>query len=209
MKYLLIGIVILLCTWLGATYWFSGNIESPNYDVLLKNKHFELRRYDPFIVAEVSVEGDYRSSINQGFRILAGYIFGGNSASQSIKMTAPVTESSSEKIKMTAPVTETTDEQFHLINFTMPRKYTLETLPFPQDKSITFRPIPTRNIVASSFTWYATPKRVKAKKESLTKRVKEEGFKIIGEPTYAGFTAPFSFPLLMKHEIWIEIQDER
>jgi hypothetical protein len=205
MKYLLIGIVILLCAWLGVTYWFSGNIESPNYVVSLKNKHFELRRYDPFIVAEVSVKGDYRSSINQGFRMLAGYIFGGNSTNESIKMTAPVTETSSEKIKMTAPVTETTDGKFHLINFTMPRKYTLETLPIPQDKSINFRLIPTRNIVASSFTWYASPKRVKAKKESLSKRVKDAGFKKIGEPTYAGFTAPFSFPLLMKHEIWIEI----
>ncbi|MBT6120820.1 heme-binding protein [bacterium] len=207
MKYLLIGIVVLLLSWLGVTYWFSGNIESPNYAVLLKKKHFELRRYDSFIVAEVSVEGDYKSSINQGFRILAGYIFGGNLANQSIKMTAPVTETSSEKIKMTAPVTETTDGKSHLINFTMPRKYTLETLPVPQDKSINFRLLPTRNIAATSFTWYASPKRVKAKKESLSKRVKEAGFKIKGEPTYAGFTAPFSFPLLMKHEIWIEVED--
>jgi len=206
MKYILIVIVTLLCGWIGVTYGFSGNIESPNYAVLLKNKHFELRRYDPFIVAEVSVEGDYRSSVSQGFRILAGYIFGGNSTRESMTMTAPVTESFSEKITMTAPVTETSDGSSRLITFTMPKKYTLETLPLPDNTAIKLRQLPTRNIVATTFTWYASPKRVQAKKESLSKLVKEAGFKVIGEPTYAGFKAPFTFPLLMKHEIWIEVE---
>jgi len=44
--------------------------------------------------------------LNNGFSIVAGYIFGGNTKKESISMTAPVV-ATSESISMTAPVIAT------------------------------------------------------------------------------------------------------
>ena len=68
--------------------------EEPNYTILNQTEDFELRRYNAQIAAQTWVTGSQDSAGRQGFRILAGYIFGGN--------TAPSGESS--KISMTAPV---------------------------------------------------------------------------------------------------------
>ena len=56
-------------------------------------RHFgelELRFYPPAVTATVHKHGEYRALMNDGFRDLAGYIFGGNDRQEKIAMTAPV-----------------------------------------------------------------------------------------------------------------------
>jgi SOUL heme-binding protein len=65
-------------------------IEEPKYSIIEKTEPFELRQYAPMIVAEVKVDGDLDEASNQGFRLIAGYIFGQNQVSEKIAMTAPV-----------------------------------------------------------------------------------------------------------------------
>ena len=80
-------------------------IETPKYSVLRKNKNIEIRQYSEYIQAEVEVNSsNYRSAIEKGFEILAGYIFGNNVSRKKIDMTAPVKTTQSEKIPMTSPV---------------------------------------------------------------------------------------------------------
>ena len=67
-------------------------IEEPNYTVIEQAEDFELRQYEPYIVAETLVEGDFSDVGNEGFRRLAGYIFGKNRKEESIDMTAPVNQ---------------------------------------------------------------------------------------------------------------------
>lgn len=69
--------------------------EEPDYTVLSQEDDFELRRYDEQLVAQTWVTGDQKSASRVGFKVLADYIFGNN--------TAPSGESG--KIAMTAPVT--------------------------------------------------------------------------------------------------------
>ena len=65
-------------------------------------------------------------------------------------MMAPVT---SEKISMTAPVTEEqAGERVHRISFAMPSRFTLETLPEPLDKRITFKVVESRRTAAIRFS---------------------------------------------------------
>ena len=51
---------------------FSGNpamaIEEPAYEVLLETKYYEIRRYEPYIVAEVDVDEDGPQSTLREFR---------------------------------------------------------------------------------------------------------------------------------------------
>ena len=101
MLWIIVAVVIL-----GGVLWgpIVSNVEQAKYTVVESNNDIELRDYAPMIVAEAEVSGERAQAINQGFRIIADYIFGNNAAAQKVAMTAPVTQQQSEKIAMTAPV---------------------------------------------------------------------------------------------------------
>lgn len=83
-------------------------VEEPKFTIVLHKGGYEIRDYRAAIAAEVIVTGDQWAAASKGFRMLAGYIFGGNRRLQSIAMTAPVAqERAGEKIAVTAPVTQT------------------------------------------------------------------------------------------------------
>ena len=133
-KSLFISIIILI-----------GNsamaIEEPRFTVITEEKPFEIRVYEPMIIAEVQVSGDRDSATNQGFRLIADYIFGNNEganqASQKIAMTAPVTIEKQTQAKL--PVSSTQEELADgvwRIQFVMPSEYTLTSLPKPKNNLI-------------------------------------------------------------------------
>ena len=54
--------------------------EEPKFRLIEKSGDFEPRLYDPMIFAETRVQGSLDEASNAGFRLIAGYIFGGNKA---------------------------------------------------------------------------------------------------------------------------------
>ncbi len=132
--YALIGIVFLWSLW----GYFSSRVENTQYSVLESKTGYEVRLYPEHIVAQTTVKGSYKEALNKGLSIVAGYIFGGNTKRESIAMTAPVVEkkSASESIAMTAPVMANIEGESHTIAFGMPKSYTLETLPTPDDPRV-------------------------------------------------------------------------
>ena len=102
-----VGFIALQTLSIGCTVFGVRTVEEPSYQVILQEENKEIRKYEPTIVAKTSVQGDYREAQNEGFRSLAGYIFGKNKKNTDIAMTAPVTqEPVNETIAMTAPVTQ-------------------------------------------------------------------------------------------------------
>ena len=65
-------------------------IETPKHTFIKKENGFEVREYGSMIIATTNVKSDYSDAASTGFRRIASYIFGDNSASMSIAMTAPV-----------------------------------------------------------------------------------------------------------------------
>ncbi len=184
------------------------SIESPKYQSIRKEKPFELRRYASFITAEVRVNGaDYNDAANRGFRPLANYIFGNNIAKQKISMTAPVTAAPSpEKIAMTAPVTISGEGEY-TVAFTMPKKYTLESLPEPVDKSIAFKENPEKTMAVIRFSGSFNQNNFNKRIAQLHNWIKVCGFKEAGDPLIAGYDPPFT-PWFLKHnEVMIEIKN--
>jgi hypothetical protein len=51
-------------------------IEETKYNVLESKGDFELRQYQPHIVAETLVENDFQEVGNEGFRYIGGFIRG-------------------------------------------------------------------------------------------------------------------------------------
>ena len=127
----------LILIGLAAVGPIMSNVEQPSYKVLSSTDKIQVREYAPTIVAEVKVQGTRAEAINQGFKILADYIFGNNTASDKIAMTAPVTQQEKLTIAMTAPVTQQATDNAWIVQFTMPAQYTMDTLPKPNNSEIT------------------------------------------------------------------------
>lgn len=195
---------------LGLAYWQLSRLftEKPPYVVERKQDGFEVRRYDTRVVAETTVgEGEWEEALREGFRRLAGYIFGANSGKQELGMTAPVTASGKhpEKIAMTAPVTASKEETGVTVTFTMPRERTLDSLPAPADERIRLRERPAQRVAALRFRG-TYGRRLKERRESeLLARVRQAGLDPSGAPVFAGYDAPSTLPFLRRVEIWVPL----
>jgi len=206
MKTLLIIIATIVFVWIAYGY-FSSRVKEPKFTVLEKKVGYEIREYAPYIEARVKVTGSYREAQNNGFRILAGYIFGGNTTKTSIAMTAPVVEQKSESIAMTAPVVEAlTDTGERVVSFVMPDGYTLATLPTPNDKRIEIVEVPAHKSTVLRYTWNTTAERVEQKKSELLSYIKRDGLVSIGVLRSARYNPPWTPPFMMRNEVLVDIQ---
>ena len=167
---------------------------------------FELRQYQPYIVAETLVEGDFTEVGNEGFRRLFDYIQGKNRPQKHIPMTAPVTqEAASEKIPMTAPVGQEKAAGKWRITFVMPASYTIATLPEPLDPRIKLTEIPGRLMAVHRYSGTWSRKRYEAKEVQLREFIKEKGLKAVGEPLWARYNPPLMPWFLRRNEIMIPV----
>lgn len=189
--------------------------EEPNYTVLSQMDDFELRRYDKQLVAQTLVSGDQDSASREGFKVLADYIFGNNTApaggSSKISMTAPVTmqpnnkksDSESQKIAMTAPVSMQQDDGKWRVQFTMPSQYTMQTLPKPNNPNITITEVPAQTYGVIKFSGLAGSKKVATKTEELQSWMQTQNLTITGEPELARYNPPWTLPFLRRNEVMI------
>jgi hypothetical protein len=204
-----IGVILLV--WVAGSYAVVWSIEEPAYTVGEQKNGYEIRNYRPYIIAETIVSGNYDSATNKGFQIIADYIFGNNIKKESISMTTPVLESgaggTSEQIAMTIPVVETVlGNTSRRIAFVLPSKYTLDTLPLPNNPAVKFTEVPARRVAVLRFTWYPTSARVERKKELLKNFLVRDKQEIVGEVETARYNPPLSMPLLLRSEILIPIK---
>jgi hypothetical protein len=181
-------------------------IEEPPYVVESKAEDYEIRRYDKVLVAETAVQAGFEDAGNAAFRILADFIFGNNKSKTKIAMTAPVTQQpSSEKISMTAPVTQTQQNGAYLVQFVMPKDYTLETLPMPVDQRVTIREVPARKIAVHRYSGTWSEANYQEELAQFRTALARDQVQVTGEPTLSRFNSPFSLWFLRRNEIWLEL----
>ena len=182
-------------------------LEKPTYNLLKKDRNFELRAYVPYISSQITVDAhDYNEAANMGFRPLANYIFGANTTSGKIKMTAPVTaQQNSEKIAMTAPVT-ISGSGTYTVEFVIPRKYTMESLPTPLDDRVRFIQHPARQLAVVRFSGRFRQENFIRHIELLRNWIKAQELEEKGQPIIAGYNPPLVPNFLKHNEILIEVQ---
>lgn len=192
-------------------------IEEPNYTVLSQVEDFELRRYDEQLVAQTWVSGDQDTASRQGFKILADYIFGNNTApsgeSSKISMTAPVTIQSdnlngqaSQKIAMTAPVSMQQNDGKWRVQFTMPSQYTMQTLPKPNNPDVKIVQVPAQTYGVIKFSGLAGSKKVAKKTETLKSWMQTQKLVITGTPELARYNPPWTLPFMRRNEVMMAYQ---
>lgn len=183
--------------------------EEPRHSVLEKRDGWELRLYGPMIVAETRVEGEFGAGGNEGFRRIAGYIFGGNDGGRKVAMTAPVAQErrprGGARIAMTAPVAQERAGEGWTVAFVMPSEHSLATLPKPDDPRVTLREVPGRRVAAVSFsgTWGAD--RFDTAARDLLAKVAAAGLVPAGEPVYARYDPPWTPWFLRRNEVLVPL----
>ena len=201
----IIGIVAVLL--LGAALWgpIVSNVEHPSYTLVERSGAIEIRDYAPMIVAETEVRGDRREAISNGFRLIADYIFGNNAAAQKVPMTAPVTQQDSEKIAMTAPVTQQGDGNTWRVRFVMPSKYTMETLPKPNNVAVVLKEISGKRFAVIRFSGMGGKDSLDRQTKELEKFISAKKLTPLSPPTYAFYNPPWTLPFLRRNEVLVEI----
>ncbi len=199
MKALFAGLVLFLGSIMNASA-----IEEPSYEVVKRYPQFEIRKYQAYLVAEVTVPGPADKAGNLAFEYLGGYIFGKNKGSKKIEMTAPVAQTPTPtKIEMTAPVSQTATDAGYLVQFAMPKEYTMETLPEPTNAKVKLREMPAQTYLVITYSGGWSQSLYEEKLALLKKLASENNLKIEGEAIFSRYNAPFSLPFLRRNEIWI------
>jgi hypothetical protein len=181
--------------------------EEPEYKVLRQlDSNVEIRQYEPYVVAEVLVEGSADTAGNDAFPILAGYIFGKNKGARSFSMTAPVTQSAAPvKLEMTAPVTQTAVAGGWIVQFVLPMGVTLASAPEPIDPRVKLREVATSPIAAIRYSGFWSAGNYAEHLDKLKATLTAEGLPWSGEPVFSRYNPPFTPWFLRRNEIWLSL----
>jgi hypothetical protein len=195
-----VTIVVLLLT---------GNamaVEEAKYTVTREEGRFELRRYDPHILAETTVGGDFEGAGNEAFGRLFKYISGNNEQQQKVAMTSPVgQEPTNEKIAMTSPVGQQKIDGKWVVSFMMPATFSLESTPEPQDPSVYIREVPARHIAAVRYSGFWSEKSYRRNLAMLLDWITKSGLSVSGEPIWARYNSPFIPWFLRRNEVLVPV----
>ena len=188
MRSVLAALLILIS---GAQVKADSDVEHARYSVVASSGDIEIRDYAAQVVAETTVSGERSSAISEGFRRLAGYIFGANQPG--------------EKIAMTAPVGQRPTGENWRVTFTMPASYSMKTLPKPNNQAVELIELPPQRLAAIRFSGLVDEGDLSQNQAKLMRFLEQEKLKPIGAPRYAFYDPPWTLPFNRRNEVLIEI----
>jgi hypothetical protein len=183
----------------------ANAIEEPKFKVVRVYSDFEVREYAPYLVAETAVKGSFASVGDEGFRRLFDYISGKNAHRSSIAMAAPVIQSG-QKIEMAAPVIQAVSSGGFTIQFVMPAKWTLASLPQPDDDRVRIREAAPASFAVIRYSGFWTQARYETYLANLRRALLREHLVPDGDPIWARYDPPFMPWFLRRNEILIPLQ---
>ena len=194
-----------------SAFGIRSGTEEPRYGTAERLGDVEIRRYAPRLAAETTVPGDAYHARGEGFRRLAGYIFGGNAGRRRIGMTAPVAQASAgsgERIAMTAPVaqapaTQASGEGGWTVRFFLPAALT--DPPAPNDARVRIVPVPEETMAVLRFSGTATEAAVAERTKALTAALSSTAWRPAGEPVAWFYDPPWTLPPLRRNEVAVPV----
>ena len=157
---------------------------------------FEVREYEPCVLAEVKVSAQYSTASSSAFAYLFKYISKGNKESQQIAMTAPV---------IAAQKADGSESDDWYVSFVMPSGSTFGRLPHPNDPRVVLRDLDAETCIALSFRGKATEELSEKKVKELRAAAARENIAVSGETRICRFDPPFKPGFLQYNEIVIPV----
>jgi hypothetical protein len=159
------------------SFRFKG-IETPNYKVIKTLGDVEIREYPQMILAQTKLGGKrYESNGNNGFGVVANYIFGGNQQKQKIAMTAPVIMNMSD-----------TDAS---MSFVMPSQYQISDLPSPNSAAVSLVRQDSMKLAVLRFGGFSSDEKIAKYAQILTQVLEKNNIRTKGSLLYMGYNAPW------------------
>jgi len=169
------------------------NIETPNYTVLKKVDNVEIRQYPSLILAQTKLKsGRYDGNEDNGFRTVAGYIFGGNQKQVKIAMTAPVIMNMSDSSAS--------------MSFVMPSEYQMEDLPKPNSEQVQLQKQDPMILGVLTFGGFASQNKIQKYADELKTVLERNNIGIKGSVLFMGYNAPWDV-IGRKNEVAFQITD--
>ena len=167
------------------------NIETYAFTIIDSYETIEIRQYEASLFTSVQMpSNNYRKTSSKGFSVLAGYIFGDNDKEEKIAMTSPVAMSLKDSTTML---------------FLVPKKYTKDNLPVPNDSRIEFKDVPEKKVAAISFGGWANDSKIASFKKKLIDVLNSKGIKYTDNFYFLGYNAPMEV-FNRKNEIIVELE---
>ncbi len=166
------------------------------FRVLETYKDFEVREYQPCVIAEVKVSANYADASGTAFSSLFKYISKGNKKSEKIAMTAPV---------IAAQRAEKIDSDEWFVSFVMPSGSTFGHLPHPNDPQVVLRELDAETCIAMSFRGKATSELSQKKVHELRAAAAKQNIALSGETRICRFDPPFKPGFMQYNEIVIPV----
>jgi hypothetical protein len=168
----------------------TDNTEQHNYQILKKYDKFEVRKYEPALFSSVKLgKKGYKESSGEGFRILAGYIFGNNKTNEKIAMTSPVKMELGDTTKM---------------SFMVPKSYNLESLPNPNSDKIEFEKQDEKIIAAIQFDGWADNDKIEFYKSILKEELTKANLLHNNKFSFLGYNPPYEV-VNRRNEVTVEL----
>jgi len=166
--------------------------EQHSYTIIKSYDKFEIRKYDSALFSSVKLsKKGYKESSSEGFRILAGYIFGDNDSNEKIAMTTPVMMELGDSTKMM---------------FMVPKNKNLENLPNPKNSKIVFEKQEEKIIAAISFDGWADDEKIEKYTSILKEELLKEKLNFVNKFTFMGYNPPYEM-MNRRNEIVVELID--
>ncbi len=178
MKIFLLVIAGLTVTFLSFQLYTSMATETQAYKIIRTGKDFEIRFYPRATLATITtLATNYNALGNSGFKKLAGYIFGGNSDKQ--------------KIAMTSPVHMHVNDSASTMSFVMPAEFTKDSLPLPNDSTVSIETTADEYVAAIRFGGFATEKRIREYTTKLENALKANAIPYHGFFRLLAYNPPY------------------
>lgn len=180
----LIAVIIL------AMSFTSKGTETPKYKVLKTIEDVEIRLYPNMIVAKTALSGNsFDKQGSDGFRTIAGYIFGGNDKSQKIAMTSPVVMSIGDSATM---------------YFVMPKSYKQSELPTPNSSQVKIMEESAKTLAVITYGGFSSDEKIENYRAKLGSILSKNDIKTKGDYMFMGYNAPWDV-IDRKNEVAIEV----
>lgn len=191
-KFLWISLTIVVIVGIGflIVSFTSKNIETPKYKVIKTYDEVEVRLYPKMVVAKTNLaDKSFDNQGSNGFRTIAGYIFGGNEKNEKIAMTAPVVMNMGDSASM---------------YFVMPKSYDKSELPTPNSKNVQIVEVAEKTLAVITYGGFSSDEKIEKHRKQLEQILQKNKIQTKGAFLYMGYNAPWDI-INRKNEVAIEV----
>ncbi len=165
--------------------------QTQQYTIIQTEKNFEIRFYPSVAMATItSTAKSYKELGNNGFKKLAGFIFGENESKQQILMTSPVHMRINDNVAA--------------MSFVMPSHYNKNNTPRPLNREVVISNSLDEYVAVVQFGGFATDKEINQHTKKLATLLKENSLNWYGNFRFLGYNSPYQL-FGRKNEVIVSI----